>query len=131
MDEMKKEGARLLLKNQFYPYWKTYNITRMYREKGNLRLYRFYPTKFKEEIKTDCKILKVIYDKLPSQTSIDENTIARLKGETKLSAQNFSDSLKRIFNLYYLHIPESFHFVFPRGMLRVFAKDFYLNIKDF
>jgi len=97
-----------VLKNQFFPYWKIYNIERVYREKGDLRLYRFHSTDFKEEIKLDCKILKLIYDIYPDQTRLDQEDIVSLVEKAGISEERITNSLKRIFNLYHLHIPQPF-----------------------
>lgn len=97
----------------------------------DLRLYHLYSTNYNEEIKIDCKVLKLVYDTYPSGTRINRKNVSFLVRKVGIPEDELTRSLQRIFNLYHLHIPQAFEFVFPKGFCRVFFKDFHLDIEGF
>jgi len=128
--EIDKEGEGPLarLKNSFLPYSKVYSITRTFRESEDLRLYHLCTNNSdRETIKTDCKVMKLVYDSFLNKTCLNQTNIAGLDGKTRYSYEELLRSLRRILSLYRFHIPNVLAMYFPKNMFRVYSKEFTID----
>jgi len=127
--ELDKEGKGAQLKNSFLPYKKVYSIKRAFREKGPLRLYHFCgDSEIRKRIWLDCKLMKLLYDNLPSDTQLDKDVIRTFAKKTDITENDFSLALKRLLNLYQYHIPKVLKPYFKRNSFHIFSKRFYLVV---
>lgn len=132
-EEIKEEsGAKAMLKSHFLPFAKIYSIRRVYREKGELRLYHFCADdKNKERIKLDCKIIKAVYDNFPSNARLGPQAVGSLVKNTGLDNGCVTSSLRRILALYQLGIPQVFKHIFSDNGFEVFSKKYHVDLKIF
>jgi hypothetical protein len=121
----KEEGKKARLIYSFLPYYKVYSIKRAYREKGSLRLYHFSSDADNRRIITqDVITMKLLYDAFPSQTCITLEDIASLACKASLNNEVILRSIRRIVDIYQLHVPRSLRIYFPPNMFRVCSKVF-------
>lgn len=125
---IEEEGAQAMLKFGFLPYKKAYAIKRAFREEGELRFYHFCASeKVRETIETDCKVIKAVYDNIPSEARLDGKTIASLADKIGLNQEELSHSLQRALSLYQLRIPRAFRIYVPDEMFHIFSKRFFVD----
>lgn len=128
-DEMKKEGATVMLKASFRPFSKIYSIKRVHRETKGLRFCHFCSDKInREKIKMDCRVMKLIWGHFPNRTRFNKENIASFCHKTEMNKEKFLDSLKRIFGLYQVGVPRCFRHIF-RDVFPIFSKRFYVDLK--
>ena len=129
-DELKKEGSRTMLKYGFRAFSKIYSIERAYREHGDLRLYHFCSNENSNQIiKTDCKVMKLIYDDFPNGSHFDRKTLTHFVDKIGMNEEEILRSLKRILNLYQIRIPRWAKIYVPNNMFRVFSKGFHVDLR--
>ena len=129
-EELKAEGATAQLKYSFLPYSKVYSVKRMFRQRGELRIYHFCADELnKRKISLDCKVMKLLYDNFPNRkNSLNKGTLASFAKKVGIQKAQILASLKRILDLYQLHIPRSLKFAFPENSFAIFSKRFYLEL---
>jgi len=132
-NELKKEeGARAMLKYSFRGFSKFYLIKRIFREHGDLRLYHFCSEEnSKKIIKTDCKVMRAIYDDFPDRTYLDKKTIVYFADKIGMNEEEILNSLERILNSYLIDIPRFARIYVPNNMFRVFSKGFHVDLGVF
>lgn len=125
-DEIDREKGKLArLKNSFLPYYKVYSIERTYKEKGSLRLYHFSSTpRNRKIIAGDVRTMKQLYDTFPNQTCITLKDVASLASKAAVSYEAILRSIRRIVDLYQLHIPASLIIYFPQNLFKICSKVF-------
>ena len=60
--------------------------------------------------------------------SLNKETLASLAKKADMKKAQILASLKRILDLYQLHIPRSLKFAFPENSFAIFSKRFYLEL---
>lgn len=133
IDEIKEEsGAKAGLKYSFLPYYKTYFIKCVFREKGELRFCHFRSDeKAREKIKLDCKVSKLAYDDFPNDAHLDNKAVVALADKIGPNKGDILRSLKRILKLYQLEIPRAFRIYSPDNVFQIFSKRFHVDLENF
>lgn len=129
-EELKRErGTVAQMKYHFLPYKKVYSVKRIFRQKDEIRLYRFWAEEpYKKKIYFDCKLMKLIYDSSPRGTRLDKEFVQSSAKETEMEKHKIWDSVKRILNLYRLQIPKPLRSILPSNVFAIFSKRFIVDL---
>lgn len=127
--ELQAESASGGMKFMFLPYYKVYSIERVYREKGDLRLYHYCATnpESRETMLTDAQVIKALHDNLPAESTLTLENILSIPSISGMGEDRLDQALNRITKMHYHIVPDSMKFLLWSSGIWIGTKRFRLE----
>lgn len=107
------------MKFMFLPYYKVYSIRRVYREKGDLRMYHYSATnpESREMMLTDAQVIKALHDNLPAESTLTLENALSIPSVSAMDEDRLDQALNRIIETHYHNLADSMkHLLWSSGI---------------